>query len=152
MYCLANWDAAVVLSDRQCSLICINRDTQWLRKCARTRVSGVFKPPFRDLVTLRTGSVWPRLLFSLECPLLSVFPPSLIRATIRREILIALPCFDQRTMMSLYRRHVIKENITPTTALARSSSLNYLINSHSPINHRGIILIAFNCVNIMYIP
>lgn len=120
---------------RQCPLICINQDMQWLRKCARTRVLDVFKPPFRDLVTLRTGSVWPRLLFSLECPLLFVFPPSLIRATICRAILIALPCFDRRTMMSLYRRHVIKGDITWAVKFVRPSFLNYLINSHSLCNN-----------------
>lgn len=61
----------------------------------QTRVSGMFKPPFRDLVTLRTGFVWPRLLFSLECPFFSSSFLRTIHATFRRAIPIALPCFDR---------------------------------------------------------
>jgi len=36
---------------------------------------------------------------------------SVIHATIRRAIPIALPCCDRRTMMYLNRRHVIKKKI-----------------------------------------
>jgi len=58
-----------------------------------------------------------------------------IRATIYRAIPIALPCFDRRIMMNLYRRHVIKEKIVlmSTVVFVVSSSSNYLINLHPPI-------------------
>lgn len=112
---LANWDATVVLSGPTGSVdLCKSRYTMVAK--TQTRVSGVFKPPFRDLVTLRTGFVWPRLLFSLECSLLFVFPPrSALRSAARSQSLFRVSIGAR--MMNLYRRHVIKEKIVPVSSV-----------------------------------
>lgn len=85
--CLANWDADGCDVGPTGSVDLYKSRYTMVAK-TQTRVSDVFKPPFRDLVTLRTGFVWPRLLFSLECPLLFVFPPrSTLRSTARSQSL-----------------------------------------------------------------
>lgn len=60
-----------------------------------------------------------------------------IRATIRRAIPIALPCFDRRIVMNLCisKARDIKEKIIlmSTVVFVVSSSSNYLINLHPQI-------------------